>query len=289
MRQLIFTADTGLQSLVPDSYEAIRIERNSASARRLETLWALFSQSPPKSPCDLRSVLARAGSVVCCADPVFLLANMDRLVIQGSVNNLSGEEIDALNLAFAELLQDDVMHVELLPGGQGVLGGSQAEGSSRDEPSAYLKAELRELAASEPLPRNLLALEAEIQMLLYEHPVNVARERAGKALISSLWFWGSGPKHSEGPSELPYLLAADATLAGWWAQTAPRRRWADSLPDLLQSENDALISIESQEQWLLVQQFLQALPTRHARNTMIRVCDIGGEYRLLRRRRWWPF
>ena len=32
----------------------------------------------------------------------------------------------------------------------------------------------------------------EIQMLLYEHPVNQPRESLGKLTINSLWFWGGG-------------------------------------------------------------------------------------------------
>lgn len=209
--------------------------------------------------------------------------------MHSSIDDLSGEEIVALNEAFAELLRNDDMHIELTASGQGVLIGAPGEGSSRDEPTAYLHAELRELASIEPLPRKILALEAEIQMLLHNHPVNVAREHSGKALVSSLWFWGSGSSQSLDSMSLPYLFADDATLIGWWRQSAPERRWTDSLADLLQSDNDALVSIENQEQQLSVQKFLQTMPARRARATAIRVCDSSGDYRLSRRRRWWPF
>ncbi len=43
------------------------------------------------------------------------------------------------------------------------------------------------------------ALMNELQMLLHDHPVNLARERRGEPAINSLWFWGGG--------ELPETLS----------------------------------------------------------------------------------
>ena len=39
---------------------------------------------------------------------------------------------------------------------------------------------------------NWRAIQNEAQMLLYAHPVNVAREAAGKPVVSGVWFWGGG-------------------------------------------------------------------------------------------------
>jgi hypothetical protein len=36
------------------------------------------------------------------------------------------------------------------------------------------------------------ALVNELQMLLHEHPVNVAREARGEPAVNSVWFWGAG-------------------------------------------------------------------------------------------------
>ncbi len=56
----------------------------------------------------------------------------------------------------------------------------------------------------------------EIQMLLYEHPVNQARESRGELTINSIWFWGEGnmPQSIEAPythiwsdHDLPHALA----------------------------------------------------------------------------------
>ena len=37
----------------------------------------------------------------------------------------------------------------------------------------------------------------EIQMLLFEHPVNAAREAAGRAVVNSVWLWGGGTPASD--------------------------------------------------------------------------------------------
>ena len=38
--------------------------------------------------------------------------------------------------------------------------------------------------------RRLRAIETEVQMLLYDHPVNQAREARGERAVNSIWFWG---------------------------------------------------------------------------------------------------
>ena len=48
----------------------------------------------------------------------------------------------------------------------------------------------------------------EIQMLLFEHPVNNAREAAGREVVNSVWFWGGGaPAPSIAHARLASLYA----------------------------------------------------------------------------------
>lgn len=53
----------------------------------------------------------------------------------------------------------------------------------------------------------------EIQMLLYEHPVNQARESRGELPINSVWFWGGG--------NMPQLIQAPYTYI-WSNHDLPR-------------------------------------------------------------------
>ena len=78
----------------------------------------------------------------------------------------------------------------------------------------------------------------EAQMLFYDHPVNLERERQGRPTISGVWTWGGGvlPQVSGGPD----LTIADHPLAAGLAQAAGRP-WlglgelAQLLPDRLAS------------------------------------------------------
>ncbi|MBX6392090.1 MAG: hypothetical protein IRY96_01345 [Burkholderiales bacterium] len=59
----------------------------------------------------------------------------------------------------------------------------------------------------------------EIQMLLYQHPVNDAREERGAAPVNSVWFWGAGTQAA--PPRRPYQrVRTRDPLAAGLAQTS---------------------------------------------------------------------
>jgi hypothetical protein len=72
----------------------------------------------------------------------------------------------------------------------------------------------------------------EVQMLLYEHPVNQAREARGELAINSVWFWGGGIDAEVernfvltcGENE---LLQSFASVAGVEHQTAFPEIWPE--------------------------------------------------------------
>jgi hypothetical protein len=47
----------------------------------------------------------------------------------------------------------------------------------------------------------------EIQMLLFEHPVNAEREAAGRAVVNSVWLWGGGARVATTHPQIATLLA----------------------------------------------------------------------------------
>jgi hypothetical protein len=68
--------------------------------------------------------------------------------------------------------------------------------------------------AAKLLPRssgklNWSAIQNEAQMVLYHHPVNEAREAAGKPTINGIWFWGGGTMPE--PPPLPQNVDAVVT------------------------------------------------------------------------------
>ena len=76
----------------------------------------------------------------------------------------------------------------------------------------------------EYLPQGLDALRwhgiyNEIQMLLFEHAVNQARETLGKEPVNSMWFWGGG--YAVGNLAQPCVkMISDSELANIFAQAA---------------------------------------------------------------------
>ena len=63
------------------------------------------------------------------------------------------------------------------------------------------------------LHRNVLS---EVEMALHEHPVNLAREAAGKQPINSLWLWGGGTAPEAEARPQPPLYSDDPLLTGFW-------------------------------------------------------------------------
>ena len=63
------------------------------------------------------------------------------------------------------------------------------------------------------------AILNEVQMLLHNHPVNIAREQRGEPVINSLWFWGGGELPLAVQTEF-VRVASDHPLAMGLAQQA---------------------------------------------------------------------
>ncbi|MDP1995730.1 MAG: hypothetical protein Q8J90_00885 [Gallionella sp.] len=60
----------------------------------------------------------------------------------------------------------------------------------------------------------------EIQMLLFAHPVNEAREARGALPVNSLWLWGGGSGVNSTPQKTCDCISSDEALAGMFAAVA---------------------------------------------------------------------
>ncbi len=60
----------------------------------------------------------------------------------------------------------------------------------------------------------------EIQVLLHTHPVNAAREAAGRPRVNSVWFWGEGSLPAANPSPLFDAVMSNDILARGFARQA---------------------------------------------------------------------
>ena len=76
-------------------------------------------------------------------------------------------------------------------------------------------------------------IATEMQMLLYAHPLNRAREARGEQLVSSLWLWGGG--RATPLSGAFDAVGGDCELAGAFARVAGIPQ-VDSLQDMLEGK-----------------------------------------------------
>ena len=70
-----------------------------------------------------------------------------------------------------------------------------------------------------PDARYWRVLMNELQMLLHDHPVNLARVQRGQPAVNSLWFWGNGTPVAQAAGS-PAALFADTPVAAGLGQYA---------------------------------------------------------------------
>ncbi len=107
------------------------------------------------------------------------------------------------------------------------------------------------------------ALANELQMLLHDHPVNIAREARGQLPVNSLWLWGAGRMNL--PAKRPFVqlqarepLYRGIALAAGGTATEPvatAQRWLDSAPDqgqvlIVLDELGAAAAFQDAEAWM---------------------------------------
>jgi hypothetical protein len=152
-----------------------------------------------------------------CAQPVHLLAGLDRLQLASPrLLVLQTAEADTLCESLVATLEHSGLRLELLDATRWLLRSEEPFEVENVEPAVALDEDLRMLRPQGPDARRLLALRGEIEMILHEHPVNVARERCGLPVVNSLWLHGSGRVATLAPVPLPSLASDDPWLRGLW-------------------------------------------------------------------------
>jgi hypothetical protein len=126
------------------------------------------------------------------ADPVHLRVMRDRIVLaDSSVLNLTQHEADALALSISEHFGASFSPQPLQPA-RWYLRLDQAPRLRTTPISIAVGCDIDPLL---PQGEDAMAFRTqlnELQMLLFEHPVNQAREARGELPVNSLWLWGGG-------------------------------------------------------------------------------------------------
>jgi hypothetical protein len=144
------------------------------------------------------------------ADPVHLRPDRDRLLLVPSAGfSLQAAEAEALAAALNKHFAGQLELAVLSPGTWIVRCATPIELRSQ------APIELAGRSVDPLLPdKRWHALLNEIQMALYDHPVNTERERRGAPVVNGLWLWGAGrlPASASGPWQS--VSADDAVTRG---------------------------------------------------------------------------
>ncbi len=147
------------------------------------------------------------------ADPVTLVAGHDNVHLAGVARDLAAEEaaalIDTLNAHFAA---DGVAFVAPRPD-QWFVRAAVAPAITTQPLDAVAGRTLRECLPEGRDAGTWRRWQNEIQMLLHEHPVNAARETAGRPPANSVWFSAGGRRAARGQLRAPIRTWANGGIA----------------------------------------------------------------------------
>ncbi len=253
-----------LHLLVPDLFPSKEIAPEACAGLRLPALEKLLARgvaitAPPRSPeqwlCDafgadgVAPVRAAADGITTegghwfCADPVSLHLQRAQVVLVPE-SGLQQDEAAAMCAGLNEHFAGSGMHF-FAPHPQRWYMALQDAPRISTTPLrtvAWQDAKLHQ-------PQGEGALEwqrimTEMQMLLYAHPVNRAREARGEPVVNSLWLWGEGRAV---PLKKPFDAAGgDCRLAAAFARAADIEH-VESLSALLavRQEHVLWVSVEA--------------------------------------------
>ena len=178
------------------------------------------------------------------ADPVQLLADRDQLVMVPQTSLAATLEemrqiADTFNTAYAA----EGYRLEFPEAQRGYLQVPADWHCHSRNPASVVNQAVTEFMPCGPDQMPLRKLMTEIQMLLYEHPVNLAREAAGRPLINTLWLWGGG-RLPEQATRSPARVIAGLPLARGLAKLAGKHSesWPADL-NLRGTHGDCLIAM----------------------------------------------
>jgi hypothetical protein len=133
------------------------------------------------------------------ASPVTLVVGRNEVSLSGAVTDVAPEDAAALMTTLNAHFADDGLSFVAPHPDRWFVRSASVPALVTHPLSVALSKPLRELLPSGPHAGTWRRWQDEIQMLLHEHPVNVAREQRGEQPVNSLWFWGGGtrpPAHS---------------------------------------------------------------------------------------------
>lgn len=146
------------------------------------------------------------GAHVLRADPLALVAGRDDVLMTGRIDDLTGEDAEALRAVLGAHFVDDGLAFHV-PRPDAWFVTSAGHVPVATTPLRAVTGSLQPFLPQGPHGRTWRRWLSEMQMLLHAHPVNAAREAAGRAPVTGLWIADGGVL----PGAVPALPALHAT------------------------------------------------------------------------------
>lgn len=127
-----------------------------------------------------------------CADPATLEAGRDDVRLRGIVWDLNDAETASLLATLNAHFAADGLRFVAPTANCWLIACSRVQAVGTRAPDSALGKPLFAYVPSGPEAAQWQRWQSEIQMLLFEHPVNAAREAAGRAVANGVWLWGGG-------------------------------------------------------------------------------------------------
>ena len=191
-----------------------RGRRAASAACSLEDWYGRAFGLPPPLPAGALTALAYEQNASTQgwlrADPVHLRADRDRLLLIPSAGfEVGADEARELCRALNKHFSDQFSLHDFAP----EVWGMQLKNDLN--PKTRAPTEIAGSDVDRELPEKAWhPLLNEIQMALYQHPVNTARLARGAPVINSIWPWGAGPLPAASRAAWQSLTAEDPVARG---------------------------------------------------------------------------
>jgi len=197
--------------------DAWQLLQADSSARRPPLDTPVAEPRPAAGPAGLFAAHgASSEGYACVASPLHYVAGMTNVHLPaGGVLRLGAAEANELIRDFARVFADDQQR--LVAGHDGALfcWFVRAIDAVTRDPEGVMG---RDIGAHLPQGRDgpqLRRLMSEMEMWLFEHPVNLARAQRQEPPITGLWLWGGGPTLTNLPRLPAWVVGRDVLFSAW--------------------------------------------------------------------------
>lgn len=220
------------------------------------------------------------GGSVFLASPVHCVPGMSgvRLAQNGRLD-FEPAEAQALASDFKRVFGSAEVRLIATPSGKLFSVFDTEMAAVTNEPAAALGRDIGDFLPSGTDAPRLRRLLSELEMWLFEHPVNLARAAAGRAVVTGLWLWGGGGALTRLPVISGWTAGSDPLFGAWSARAEFPRGGGSGVVVLTQAPGaDDWAAAESQ--WIAPA--LEEL--RSGRIRRLELC--AGERRFIVSARW---